>query len=296
MKNITENRFYVYIYLDPRKPGTYTYGELLFDYEPFYVGKGTGDRKHEHIRSIKSSKHSYKNNKIKKIIEETQSKPIIITYFKNLFETDAYEFEKKLITIIGRNDLKQGPLTNLTDGGDGPVGMICLPETREKISENVKGEKNPMYGKNHSEESKQNISTTRKEKIKKGEIIPAKHSEEWKEKLRNENYFAKNVDDESIIRLNKEGKTNIEISNETGITLRIIYNRLKKYGLTRNRNSNDKFLLDIDVIQTLILDGLSYNEIATILKVSESCVGRNYRKSKYYSGSRSKWDNIKNRF
>lgn len=36
--------FYVYVYLDPRKSGEYIYDDLKFNYEPFYVGKGRGDR------------------------------------------------------------------------------------------------------------------------------------------------------------------------------------------------------------------------------------------------------------
>lgn len=33
--------YYTYVYLDPRRPGNYEYGNFLFAYEPFYVGKGT---------------------------------------------------------------------------------------------------------------------------------------------------------------------------------------------------------------------------------------------------------------
>lgn len=44
-----ERKYYTYIYLDPRKPGKYEYTlkneeTIRFDYEPFYVGKGTGNR------------------------------------------------------------------------------------------------------------------------------------------------------------------------------------------------------------------------------------------------------------
>lgn len=34
------NNFCVYIYFDPRKPGYYGFGEISFDFEPIYVGKG----------------------------------------------------------------------------------------------------------------------------------------------------------------------------------------------------------------------------------------------------------------
>ena len=50
---------------------------------------------------------------------------------------------------------------NLTEGGDG--GIPC-EETRKKMSESRSGEKNPMFGKKHSEETKQKIGKVHKEK------------------------------------------------------------------------------------------------------------------------------------
>lgn len=37
-------KYYIYAFLDKSKPGDFHYGDLIFEYEPFYIGKGTGDR------------------------------------------------------------------------------------------------------------------------------------------------------------------------------------------------------------------------------------------------------------
>ena len=46
--------YYVYIYTDPRKSGDYSTIHSAINYEPFYVGKGKGNR-YTWINSIKSS-------------------------------------------------------------------------------------------------------------------------------------------------------------------------------------------------------------------------------------------------
>jgi len=120
--NKKKNKFYVYVYLDPRKKSNYKYGEFEFDFEPFYVGKGSGFRDKCHLNEYNLNFiSSYKNNKIKKILSENLS-PIIIRVKKNLLENDAFNLEVELIRLIGRNDLGLGPLTNLTNGGDGISG------------------------------------------------------------------------------------------------------------------------------------------------------------------------------
>ena len=66
IRKIRMNNFYTYIYLDVRKPGVYKCGDYVWDYEPFYVGKGKGGRYLDHLKENRLKYHSYKNNKIKK--------------------------------------------------------------------------------------------------------------------------------------------------------------------------------------------------------------------------------------
>ena len=70
MKYSKEKEFYVYVYLDPRKPGRYLYGDqqVTYLFEPFYVGKGKNNRLNEHLdclKKTKDKKRSYKSNKIR---------------------------------------------------------------------------------------------------------------------------------------------------------------------------------------------------------------------------------------
>lgn len=148
-----ENNYYVYAYLDPRKPGKYIYGEYTFDYEPFYIGKGHGKRFKSHLFESKQKydTNKIKINKIKKIIRETGNNPHIIFLKENLSENDSLVLEVDAIKVIGRKDKNVGPLLNLTDGGEGVSGMKHTDSTLEKIRQ-------ACLGKKHSEEVKKKIS------------------------------------------------------------------------------------------------------------------------------------------
>lgn len=51
--------YYIYVYLDTRRKGSYSFGDFHFEYEPFYVGKGTKDRYLSHLRVVNGSWRKY---------------------------------------------------------------------------------------------------------------------------------------------------------------------------------------------------------------------------------------------
>lgn len=114
--------------------------------EPFYVGKGKGDR---HKVSSKSSSHrSHKNAVIRKTLEAIGEVPTVIAHY-DLDEPTAFVYERTLIAAIGRHPL--GPLTNQTDGGEGISGFVQSAETKLKQSIKKIGNKNAL-GTVHSPE------------------------------------------------------------------------------------------------------------------------------------------------
>lgn len=188
-----KERFYVYVYLDPRKKGDYGYDDYEFECEPFYVGKGHGKRSLEHLRESQLKHKTHKNNKIKKIRSEGLE-PIIIKISENLFESDAFDSEVKLIKLIGRYDLGDGPLTNKTDGGEGIVGLIKTKEHRRNLSISRTGYK-------HSDEAKKNIS---KSLIGNNRHKGCNHSEETKKQISDSKKGVMSWNAQSVLQLDKE--------------------------------------------------------------------------------------------
>ena len=97
-----------YVYILHRPDGT-----------PFYVGKGVGDRVLQHEAEARNTKRlTHKLNVIRSIHRKRAS---VLYYLDSFFdeETAAHARERNLIFSIGRHDLKNGPLTNQTDGGEG---------------------------------------------------------------------------------------------------------------------------------------------------------------------------------
>ena len=97
--------------------------------------------------------------------------------FENLTQEQASDLERKLIAEYKSADRRYGYNIELGGYGRGAVSE----ETREKMRQNLLGEKNPNYGKHLSEETRRKLS-----ECNRGEKHPkygTHHSEETRKKI-----------------------------------------------------------------------------------------------------------------
>ena len=94
---MSDNSFYVYALKDPRKDPA----------QPFYVGKGTGTRSHDHLVRPDDSR---KSQRIKDIYA-SGNRVLVTRLIDNLTESQAMKLEAELISAFGTED-SGGILTN----------------------------------------------------------------------------------------------------------------------------------------------------------------------------------------
>jgi NUMOD3 motif len=159
-----KNKYYVYIYIDPRTS------------QVFYVGKGTGGR--AWVLSGRSKEHLQWINEIKSL------NLLHIVKIAHVFdnEKDSLEREKILISYL----LRAGhPLLNKNKGGGGHPGGILHPkfgkktsdETKKKLSDALTGKPRPDVSALNKERMKGN---TLKKGTKSSEYTKATISESLK--------------------------------------------------------------------------------------------------------------------
>lgn len=105
---------------------------------PFYVGKGMGDRAFYHLTAsaLNSYENRHKTNTILKA--QREGKQVFVEFIQtNMREQDAYDLEREVVFKYGRRNDGSGILTNKTDGGIGVLGYKHTEETRKVLSEAV---------------------------------------------------------------------------------------------------------------------------------------------------------------
>jgi group I intron endonuclease len=180
---MNECNYYVYELIDPRNN------------LPFYVGKGTIlDNKNRRYRRIydhlnlRDKSNRFKNRVINKIRKHgLEVKFNIIQEFT--CESEAFALEITLIKKHGKRIDNSGILTNLTDGGEGVSGNLVSEKTKQLMSIRAK-ERLEKYGvnfkgKHHLEENKRKFSESRRGKNcgQKNPMFGKKHTLESKQKM-----------------------------------------------------------------------------------------------------------------
>ena len=103
----------------------YLYRHIRLDKnEPFYIGIAT------HLKRA-YDKSSRKNKIWQSIISKTDYEVEIL--FDDLTREQVLEKEKEFIALYGRIDKKTGTLCNLTDGGEGTLGIFRDENVRKNI-------------------------------------------------------------------------------------------------------------------------------------------------------------------
>lgn len=188
-----DNGFYVYEYIRTDKM------------EPFYIGKGSGNR------YLDINK---RNEYFKMILSKT--KVLVNILHEGLTEEEAFGIECWYINeykyVYGYN------LCNVSDGGDGVKGIKRSLSTREKISIANKGKR---LGVKLSEETKRKMSIARKGQ-KRSEETKAKMSIASTGRVMPKGSDSKNSKKVVCLNTGEVFGSMIEASNKTGIIDRMI--------------------------------------------------------------------------
>jgi hypothetical protein len=132
----------------------YSYIWLREDGTPYYVGKGFGTRAHKKSQGHQPPKDSS-----------------LILVFPMVNEAEAFESERALIDLFGRQGLGTGCLINRTAGGQGLAGHIFTQDHRRKIaSATVR----TQTGRKHSPEHVEKVAAANR-----GKHRDVSHLAEW---------------------------------------------------------------------------------------------------------------------
>jgi len=184
----------------------YVYQHIRLDNNKiFYIGIGSDS-------TYKRANNKYNRNQLWKRISKKYGYSVEIIY-DNISWEDACNKEIELIKEYGRINLGFGNLVNMTDGGEGMIGLVHTEEHRKKNSDSNKGKKvsentkKKMRNRITSDETKLKISVSN---------LGKKRTEEHRQKIKdslkgkyignNNHFFGKNHTDESKNKISKASK------------------------------------------------------------------------------------------
>ena len=144
--------------------GPYVYVLCRPDLRPFYVGKGVGNRVLHHLAEARNTKRLTHKLNIIRSIERSKGQLRYIVEAPFASEAASLARERELIALIGRYDLRAGPLTNQTDGGEGTSNPS--EESRQRRRESLWGSEGDDEDKNLANTWFQEIKTVRSVPVK----------------------------------------------------------------------------------------------------------------------------------
>lgn len=140
---------------------SYVYRHIRIDKnEPFYIGISSSNNNYSYTRA---NTKMQRNEIWERIVAKTDY--IVEILLDDISYEDAKIKEKEFIRLYGRIDNQTGILSNLTDGGDGTLGMPSPSKGKklsashiEKVRQKKLGANNPNYGKIFSQDYRDKLS------------------------------------------------------------------------------------------------------------------------------------------
>jgi hypothetical protein len=133
--------------------------------EIFYIGIGKTKKR----AYSKNGRNLYWKRVVSKVSYEVE------ILFEDLSWEEACNKEKELILKYGRKNLEKGTLVNMTNGGEGQLGVVPWMKGRTHTEEAKQKNREAHLGKSLSEEHKKNIGLA---------MVGKPQSEEKRKKLR----------------------------------------------------------------------------------------------------------------
>lgn len=166
--------FYIYRHIRPDKN------------EVFYIGKGCWFSKgHSNRAYDKKSRNKW----WKRVVEKNGGNYEVEIIYECFTQEEVNKKEIEFIALYGKK-CNGGTLVNMTDGGDGSLGVKLSEEAKKKLSERWSGENHPNWGKRLSKETcmKKSESMKMSDKNLRGKKLP----DWWKDRIRKTKFGVNN--------------------------------------------------------------------------------------------------------